>query len=85
MLKKKRTERENFRQIKRERKKDRGIVPFVTTPLKGRFVVFLKWLLIGYFWLGYIGLGNCPAGLGKWPRRVRNRRKATLKIRRIAH
>ena len=32
--------------------------PFVATPLKGRFVVFLKWLLIGY-----IGLGDCPAGL----------------------
>ena len=26
-----------------------GIVPFVATPLKGRFVVFLKWLFIGYF------------------------------------
>ena len=24
------------------------IVPFVTTPLKGRFVVFLQWLLIVY-------------------------------------
>ena len=25
-----------------------GIVPFVATPLKGRFVVFSIWLLIGY-------------------------------------
>ena len=48
-----------------------GIVPFVETPLKGRLVVFLKLLLIGYFRLGYIGLGN-------WPRRVRNRRKASV-------
>ena len=31
-----------------------GIVPFVATPLKGRFVVFLKWLLIGY--LRYVRL-----------------------------
>ncbi len=38
-----------------------GIVPFVAMPLQGRFVVFL----------GYIGLGDCPAGLGNWPRRVR--------------
>ena len=28
------------------------IVPFVATPLKGRFVVFLQWLFIGYFRLG---------------------------------
>ena len=25
------------------------IVPFVATPLKGQFIVFLKWLLIGNF------------------------------------
>ena len=37
------------------------------------------------FWvrLGYIGLGDCPTGLGNWPRRVRagarNRREATVK------
>ena len=37
-----------------------GIVPFVATLLKGRFVVFLKWILT-YFC--YIGLGDCPAGL----------------------
>ncbi len=38
-----------------------GIVPFVATLLKGRFVVILiKWLLVR---LGYIGLGDCPAGL----------------------
>ena len=48
-----------------------AIVQFVATPLKGRFVVFLKWLLIGYFRLGHIGLGDCPAGLGSWPRMVR--------------
>ncbi len=29
-----------------------GIVPFVTSPHKGRFVVFLKWLFIGYFMFG---------------------------------
>ena len=37
--------------------------------------------------LGYIGLGDCPLGLGNWPRRVRapppagarNRRKPSLK------
>ncbi len=50
------------------------IVPFVATPLKGRFVVFSKWLLIGY-----VGLGDCPAGLEP-PERASNRRKATVKI-----
>ena len=45
------------------KKKYLGIVPFVATPFKGRFVLFFKWLLIGYFRLGYIGLGDCPAGL----------------------
>ena len=29
-----------------------GIVPFVTTTLKGRFVVFSQWFLIGNFRLG---------------------------------
>ena len=29
-----------------------GLVPFVATPLKERFVVFLKWLLIDFFRLG---------------------------------
>ena len=59
------------------------IVPFVVTLLKGRFVVFSQWLLIGY-----IMSGDCPAGLSNWPRRVgalsgaRNRGKATAKIRR---
>ena len=48
------------------------IVPFVATLLKGRFVVFLKWLfLIGYLRLGYIGLGDFPTRLGNSPRRVR--------------
>ena len=44
-----------------------GIVPFVATPLQGRYVVFLKWFLIGYFRLGQvIGLQGQvigPAGL----------------------
>ena len=31
-----------------------GIVPFVTTPSKVRFVVFLQWPLIGYFRLGKV-------------------------------
>ncbi len=31
-----------------------GIVPFMATPLKGRFIVFLKWLLIGYFRLYWV-------------------------------
>ena len=39
-----------------------GIVPYVTTPLKGRFVVFSQCLLIGYFRLGYIRLVDCPQG-----------------------
>ena len=51
------------------------IVPFVTSPHKGQFDVFLKWLFIGYFRLGYFGLGDCPTGLGNWPRRVRSRRR----------
>ena len=57
-----------------------GIVPFVTSRHKGRFVVFLKKLFIDYF-----KLGDCPTGIGNWPCRVRapegarNRRKATVK------
>ena len=43
----------------------------MATPIKGRFVVFSKWLLI---MIGYIGLGDCPAGL-KPPTGVRNRKK----------
>ena len=38
--------------IKGSFQQDWDIVPFVATPLKGRFVVSLKWLLIGYFGLG---------------------------------
>ena len=38
--------------------KESGIVPFVATPLKGRFFVFSQQLLIGCF-----RLGDCPAGL----------------------
>ncbi len=55
-----------------------GIVPFVTSHLKGQFVVLLKWLFrLGYIGLGYIGLGDCPIG-------ARNKGKATVKIRRNA-
>ncbi len=54
------------------------IVPFVATPLKGQFVVFLRWFLIGYFRLGFIGLGDCPAGLEPTAG-SRNRRKAAVK------
>ena len=50
----------------------------MATPLKGRFVVFKKWLLVR---LGYIWLGDCPAGLEP-SAGARNRRKATMKIRR---
>ena len=48
-----------------------GIVPFVATHLEGQYVIFSKWLLIGYFRFDYIGLGDCPGGLGDWPCRVR--------------
>ena len=34
------------------------MVPFVTTSLKGRFLVFSQQLSIGY-----VRLGDCPAGL----------------------
>ena len=40
-----------------------GIVPFVATPIKGRFVFCLQKLLKGYF-----RLGDSPVGLGNWPR-----------------
>ena len=47
-------------------------ISFAATPLKGRFVVFSQYLLIGYFTLGWV----------RWlPCRVRNRGKATVKIR----
>ena len=59
-----------------------GIVPFVVTTLKGRFVVYSNDFELVR--LGYIGLGECPpARLGNWPHRVtgaRNRRKASVKI-----
>ena len=47
-----------------------GMAPLVATPLKGRFVVFLKWL-----WMGYFRLGYCPTGLGNWPLKVRAPRR----------
>ncbi len=47
-----------------------GIVPFVATPLKGRFVVFTHKLMIGYF-----RLDDCPEGLGL-PAGARNRGKS---------
>ncbi len=40
-----------------------GTVPFVTTLLKGHFVVF--------FTVAFDRLGDCPAVLSNWPRRVR--------------
>ena len=46
-----------------------GIVPFVATPLQGRFRIFTV-VLICYF-----RLGDCPAGLGSWPRRFRAPRR----------
>ena len=42
-----------------------GIVPFVATHLKGRFVVFLKLLLIGYFRLGQVIFGQVIAPQGQ--------------------
>ncbi len=50
----------------------------MATPLQGRFVVFLTWLSIGYFRLGYIGLGDCITGLEP-PAGAINSRKATVK------
>ena len=47
-------------------KKRLGIVLFVATPLKGRFIVFSQQLLIGYF-----RLGDCFAALGNWHRMAR--------------
>ena len=56
--------------------KNLGIVPLVATPSRGDLRIF-KMAFVGYFRLGYIGLGdsNCPAGLGNWPRRVRPPRR----------
>ncbi len=48
--------------------------------LKWRLFVFSKWLLLGYFMLGYIGLDDCPVGLGNCPAGARIRRKASVKI-----
>ena len=56
----------------------------MATPLRGdSSFFFFKWLLVGYFRLGYIGLGDFPAGLEP-PAWARNRRKATVKIRQNA-
>ena len=43
------------------------IVPFLATPLKGRFVVFSKWLQIGYFRLGQVMLGQVIVPPGQSP------------------
>ncbi len=57
----------------------------MTSHLKGRFVVFLEWLFIGYVRLGYIGLGDCLTGLGNGPAvlepiaEARNRSKPSVK------
>ncbi len=51
----------------------------MTTPHKGRFVVFSQLPFISYCRLGYIRLRECHAGLGL-PAEVRereNRRKST--------
>ena len=55
-----------------------GIVPFVKTPLNGRFVVFLWQLLIVYFWLGQVKLGQVIVPQGQSPPAgARNMGKAT--------
>ena len=61
------------------------LVPFVATPFKGRFAVFKKMAFDRLFKvrLGYIWLGGCPTGLEP-PEVTRNKRKATVKIRRNA-
>ena len=55
-----------------------AIVHFVATPLKGRFVVFLKLLFIVYFRLVQVILGQviAPHGQAIGPAGARNRRKA---------
>ena len=58
----------------------RFTLPFVTTPLKGRFVVFFT---VAFDRLFYVRLGDCPAGI-EHPARARNRGKATVKIGRNA-
>ena len=44
---------------------------FGNSPFRN-IVVFLKWLFIGYFRLGYIVLGDCPTGLGAMLRKGLN-------------
>ena len=56
-----------------------GIVPFVSTPLKGRYVVFFMFVVFYRLFkvrLVQVRIGVCPAGLGP-----PTGRKATLKIR----
>ena len=60
-----------------------GIVPFVSTPLKGRFVVFSMFVVFYRLFkvrLVQVRIGDCPAGLEP-PTGAKNKRKATLKIR----
>ena len=59
----------------------RSLDPFVATPLKERFVVFLKWPLIGYFKLGQVILGQvvAPQYQAISPAGARNSKKATVK------
>ena len=52
----------------------------MATPLKGRFVVFSQKLLISYFRLGYVRLGDYPQGKAIGPAGSRNRRKVTVKL-----
>ena len=61
------------------------LVPFVATPFKGRFAVFKKMAFDRLFKVGlcYTSLDGCPAGLEP-PAVSRNKRKATVKIRRNA-
>ena len=53
--------------------KKMGIVPFVATTLKGRFVVLFKIAFVGYLRFD-IGLGDCPTRLEP-PAGARNRKK----------
>ena len=56
----------------------------MATPLKGRFVVFSQKLLISYFRLGYVRLGDAPQGKAIGPAGSRSRRKVTVKLQKNA-